>query len=916
MSILLAALLMPQGLVRDAPKDWKLLRSEHFDLHYPDDALLHRARDFAGWLEDARKDLAARTGIEPPRVHVFLYRSFHDMLQSSYLATTRPLSARIREPALRESGRKHAFCRPNHRSRALALAEPLRDRMFLHCQASDRWNAWFARHELVHHFMFENVYGFRMPSQDIALKNPLVPWWYWEGGADYFSGLFDSAKDQTVRDIASEELYRLAELFFPDVLNPYDYRAVYTQGSYFWRYVEERHGREQATALFKAYGNTPLVPAHHPLEKTLGRPRNELEADCTAHFKAHWEKLLEGRGAPTERLTDTRAYYRRRTWGGRWSPDGKHLAWISDADVWPELYVDGRGLLGRQRRGIDTGYLTAPPSWSPDGKRLVTVEWSTNEDQLLIVNLEGGLETIELEDFDELYDPCWAPDGERIAFAALKDGTGDLYVLHLADRRVERLTEDRASDRSPAWSPDGRLAWIKETSGRTVLHVLGQGPVTKSWALMKHPRWSRDGKRIVVAADVGGVYDAFEIDPATGAARRLTRFRGGVSHPDYHPDGSLVITYFEKRGEDLYRVVPEPQDEPGFDEEERRGWYDAFARPEPRGEPAEKSRVWGVNWLMFPVTSTSLVMPGLEFEFGDRDAENSLVLGGAADQTGWTSVARIANTRWRPTVGATALASSLGSLREKSAGPFVDLPLWSTISTGAGWTWRERKEVQDDGPDFEFIDGGPNVSMRFSNQTYYQPRDPAWGFALGGTMSWYTEAFGGDRRLKEYYAFVEASSDLLGEDWILWSRLTYEERDADRLLRAELLEIEDGVRGAEDLEGTEMGTLTLELRFPIARDLLWKPFDFMGLGEWLILKDFRGFAFGQAGYAGTKFEHSRDDDYGAASAGLGLRLDLSLMATPVLHGRAPIRLEGWWAIVGQDEKDPRGAAGFGFVVGF
>ncbi len=35
-----------------------------------------------------------------------------------------------------------------------------------------------------------------------------------------------------------------------------------------------------------------------------------------------------------------------------------------------------------------------------------------------------------------------------------------------------------------------------------------------------------------------------------------------------------------------------------------------------------------------------------------------------------------------------------------------------------------------------------------------------------------------------------------------------------------------------------------------------------------------------------------------------------------VNGRVPVRLEGWWAIVGQDERGARGAGGWGVQLGF
>ncbi len=914
MIALAAAILLGQVQVRDAPKDWRLLKSENFDIYYPADELLPRARQFAGWFEDARERLAAKTGTAPRRVSVFLYASFHDLLQGSYLGSfgRKPLADRLREEALPERGREIRFCRPNPRSRALALAEPLRDRIFIHCQPSDRWNAWFARHELAHHSQFELVFPWRLPSWLVAAKDPLLAWWWVEGGAEYLAGIFDPRTDEYMRDLARDGLYDLKELFFPDVLNPYDFKATYYEGAYFWRFVEEKYGRSRE--LFRAVGDGLPIPSQAPLQGVVGKPREEIEREFAEYLSAKWATVLEGRGAPAERLTDSRAYYRRRSWGGRWSPDGKRLAWIGDVDVYPDLYVDGRGMFG-WRRGVDVGYVVSPPSWSPDSRRLAVVEWTTNRDNIVLVDVDGGTETIRLP-FDEIYDPAWSPDGGRIAFTALKHGTSDLYILHLADRRLERLTEDPEGDFQPAWSPDGRLAYIKEIAGRTVLYVHGRGPVTRTWALMEYPQWSPDGKTIMVAADVGGVYDAFAIHPETGKARRLTRFAGGVSYPAWHPDGSIVVTYFEGRGQDLYRVRVDPQDEPDFDQEDRRAWYDQFRPPEPRGAPEEKTRRWGVNWLMFPVTSMSLIVPGLEFEFGDLDGENAVSISGSAMSSGsWGAGMTVSNTRWRPTVGASVQYGRSGDLIEGGAQPFVNVPLWPFMEVGAGWMGRYREER--DGYDYvaDYFDSGPVASFRFSNQDGYQYRDPAWGWAFGGSAAWLSDHLGGERERREYFGFLEISLDFV-QDLILWTRVRWEKAVGREFLEAELLEIEGAVRGARDLEGVEGGAVTVELRFPIWRDLLWKPFEFLGLGEWLILKDLRGFAFGDAGYVGWEFRHARDDDFGAASAGLGLRLDFSFMLWPLVNGRVPVRLEGWWAIVGQDERDARGAAGWGVQLGF
>lgn len=921
MTALLAAAVLLQVQVRDEPKDWKLLTTTNFNLYYPTDELLPRAREFAGWFEQARTELIATMGTPPSeKVHVFLYRSYHDLQQSSFLAAgkTQPLAQRLRVPQFQDSpARERPFpeCRLHPKSRALALSEPLRNRIFIHCQASDRWNYWFLKHELAHQFQFEHLFSFRLPSWLIALKDPIIPSWWWEGGADYWAGIFDSQKDAYVRDLADERLYDLKELFSADILNPHDQIAIYYEGSYFWRFLDEEYGPKTGKKLFDRTDHGLPIASQKPVQAVVGKPRVEIEKDFNANLKTKWAALMDGRTRPSDRLTDTREYYRRHSIGGTWSPDGRHLAWVTDWNVMPELYVDSTAMLG-MFRSMDGSRLVSIPAWSRDGKRLVVVEQRMNHDRFLLVGVEGGVEVLDL-DFDELYDPCWSPDGRKIAFAALKNGTSDIYEVTLADGSIIRVTNDEDADLSPTYAPDGRLAWIKEIAGRTNLYVAGK-PITNTWAQINDASWSLDGKSITISADVNGVYDAFDVNPDTGAVKRLTKFRGAVTNPSWHPtDGTLVFTYFEGRGFDIYRVKPEPQDVPDFNQEDRKPWYDQFKKPEPAGTPADKTRVFGVNWLQFPVTSYSLLLPGAEFVAQDRDAENTLGL--SAYGTGsrfWNAEAVVANTRWRPTIGVVGFAGRDTDTLTTGATGFVNYPLLQTVEVGAGWTVRNRSEYFDPPPSAYVFDSGPTASVVFSNLTGVHPSDPSWGISIGGTATTFKEEFGGDRELDEYLAFLETAGQLIDQDLILWFRSTWERKVGRRFFDDEFFKMGRIVRGANNsLEGLEASAAHLELRFPIYRDFLWKPLELIGLGEWLILKDLRAFGFADLGWETTNVGGFHQD-YWAYSTGIGLRLDLSFMLWPVVNGRVPIRLEGWWAFVGQPGETNRGAVGGGFTIGF
>jgi len=370
-TLLLAASLAFQVQVRDSPKDWKKIVTDHFDLYYPGDDLLPRAREFAAWFEEARQDLGRYSTVRIPRCSVFVFASYHDLTQSSFLANppVSTLGLKWRGVRMAEHARRSG-CHADVGDRAFALAEPERNRILIHCQGSDRQNRAFARHELVHQLQFEQLFSFRLPSFMVAFKDPLIPAWFWEGAAEWMAGNRDGRTQEYLRNLSRERLLGLSELFSADMLRESDAEAVYVEGAAFLDFLEHRFGEGTVAKLLAAYGDSLGLDSDAPLRAATGKSRTELEQE----FRESLERQFQmDRSEPREadRRSDSRAYYRPESWGGRASPDGKHLAWVGNRDVWPDLYVDGKGVLG-MGRGLE-GRVISAPAWSPDGKRLAVI---------------------------------------------------------------------------------------------------------------------------------------------------------------------------------------------------------------------------------------------------------------------------------------------------------------------------------------------------------------------------------------------------------------------------------------------------------------------------------------------------------------------------------------------------------------
>jgi dipeptidyl aminopeptidase/acylaminoacyl peptidase len=184
----------------------------------------------------------------------------------------------------------------------------------------------------------------------------------------------------------------------------------------------------------------------------------------------------------------------------RWSPNGRHLAFVSDRGEVPKgkeraprnLWIVDRDGNERQRTRLDNDVRDA--AWSPDGRRLVIVAKANRPD--------GASEpTIRVYD--------------RLRYRSDDEGFLDLrrrhlWILDATDGPPAALTDGDYDDVEPSWSADGReIAFI---SNRTE---------------------DRDRNTI---------RDVWVTDLA-GNARRLTSSDGPQEHPSYSPDGRAVAYY-------------------------------------------------------------------------------------------------------------------------------------------------------------------------------------------------------------------------------------------------------------------------------------------------------------------------------------------------------------------------------------
>jgi Tol biopolymer transport system component len=152
------------------------------------------------------------------------------------------------------------------------------------------------------------------------------------------------------------------------------------------------------------------------------------------------------------------------------------------------------------------------------------------------------------------HSPDLSPDEKQLAFVSTRSGAAEVWVSDRDGSNARQLTTfGRASMRAPRWSPDGRSILISATvNGQPDLYAIGVASkaitrLTDDREDEVAPSWSHDGTSVMFGARVGGTWQVMDQTVAHGSRRQLTTEGGYAAQPS--PDGkSILFTRLERPG--------------------------------------------------------------------------------------------------------------------------------------------------------------------------------------------------------------------------------------------------------------------------------------------------------------------------------------------------------------------------------
>lgn len=283
----------------------------------------------------------------------------------------------------------------------------------------------------------------------------------WSGDAIYFASDRDGVMnlyrfDIRSRDIRQVTRHREYDVKWPSLANDGSGRIIYENGGALFIYDV---ARETTTRVpVRVHTDAPAARA------TTLNVRKWMQSIALSPSGAR--ALIGARGevftVPAKEgeirdLTNTSGA--RELWPV-WSPDGKWIAYASDASGEYEICIRAQDGSGDERRLTSLGpgfrnHLT----WSPDSKKIA---WSEVSLELRYVDIAtGSVVTIDRSNREAITGFSWSPDSRWLAYSRVRETDfGQLFAYSLVEAESHAITDGLTDDREPRFDRSGKYLFF------------------------------------------------------------------------------------------------------------------------------------------------------------------------------------------------------------------------------------------------------------------------------------------------------------------------------------------------------------------------------------------------------------------------------------------------------------------------
>jgi tricorn protease len=286
----------------------------------------------------------------------------------------------------------------------------------------------------------------------------IFPMWY--GNKIYFCSDRDRTMNIFVYDIPSKQITKVTNYTEYDVKFPSlgADAIVYENGGFIY-VLDLKTGTSSKVTIHIAddgsIGRNELVDASKFIEGgdyDLGPDGNRMTVTARGDI---W--TIPAKDGITRNLSKTPGVHERSV---AWSPDGKYLAYISDATGEDEIYIRTQDGIEKPVQLTDKGdtykYVLV---WSPDSKKIA---WADKKLRLQYIDIQT--KQVTLADQAKTWEHGsinWSPDSKWIAYSRSDDDfRGKVFLYSLDTKKSTLVTDNWYEAYGAVFSPDGKYLYF------------------------------------------------------------------------------------------------------------------------------------------------------------------------------------------------------------------------------------------------------------------------------------------------------------------------------------------------------------------------------------------------------------------------------------------------------------------------
>ncbi len=305
-----------------------------------------------------------------------------------------------------------------------------------------------------------SIYDFATKKTEAITSNDAQDYMpMWSGNKIYYVSDRDSRLNIFCYDVETKQTKKITNFTDYDVKFPSlgDNAIVFENGGYIYRLDVATDKPEKVSIQIEedlAAGRPKLVDVFKNVTKFEIAPDGNR-----ALFGARGDVFtVPAKYGNTRNLTATPGVHERNS---KWSPDGKWIAYISDASGEDEIWMEAQdGNSPAQRITTNGDNYKYQILWSPDSKKIM---WAERNQKLYVVEIDSkNITEVASADAFEFNDYNWSPDSKWIAYAKPEvDVMTKIYIYSLESKRTNEITDGWFSSSQPTFSVDGKYLFFE-----------------------------------------------------------------------------------------------------------------------------------------------------------------------------------------------------------------------------------------------------------------------------------------------------------------------------------------------------------------------------------------------------------------------------------------------------------------------